>query len=74
MIESFINQIDQESAKIINIDQYMRDLKRHALAEYKTLYEREQTTNGGSDSKSKRKKKKDKLRKAAVAAAVASPP
>jgi|LauGreDrversion4_2_1035121.scaffolds.fasta_scaffold30903_8 hypothetical protein len=47
----------------------MRDLKRHALAEYKTLSEREMTTNGGSDTKSKRKKKKDKLRKAAAAAA-----
>jgi len=47
----------------------MRDLKRHALAEYKTLYEREQITNGTSDSKSKRKKKKDKMRKQAAAAA-----
>lgn len=73
IIESFLNQIDQESAKIINIDQYMRDLKRHALAEYKTLYEREQVTNGGSDTKSKRKKKKDKMRKAAAAAAVTTP-
>ena len=44
----------------------MRDLKRHALAEYKTLYEREQMTNCNSDSKSKRKKKRDKLRKAAA--------
>jgi flagellar motility protein MotE (MotC chaperone) len=74
IIESFLNQIDQESAKIINIDQYMRDLKRHALAEYKTLYEREQVTNGGSDTKSKRKKKKDKMRKAAAAAAVTTTP
>lgn len=62
-------QVEQESSKIINIDQYMKDLKRHALSEYKQLYEREQQTNGNSDSKSKRKKKRDKLRKAQAAAA-----
>jgi hypothetical protein len=42
----------------------MRDLKRHALAEYKQLYEKEQQTNANSESKSKRKKKREKLRKA----------
>ena len=41
IIEAFMGQVEQDSAKIINIDQYMRDLKRHALSEYKTLYERE---------------------------------
>lgn len=47
----------------------MKDLKRHALAEYKALYEREQMTNGGTgESKSKRKKKRDKMKKAAAAA------
>jgi hypothetical protein len=52
----------------------MRDLKRHAQAEYKTLSEREQLTNCNSDSKSKRKKKKDKLRKAAASIGVSLPP
>jgi hypothetical protein len=42
----------------------MKDLKKHALLEYKTLYEKEQQTNGNNDTKSKRKKKRDKLKKA----------
>ena len=41
IIDAFLGQVEQDSTKIINIDQYMRDLKRHALSEYKTLYERE---------------------------------
>jgi hypothetical protein len=45
----------------------MKDLKRHALIEYKTLYEKELQTNCNNDSKSKRKKKRDKLRKAQAA-------
>lgn len=69
-----MNQIEQDSSKIINIDQYMRDLKRHAFAEYNTLYDREQQNNGNNESKSKRKKKRDKLRKAAAAAATSNPP
>lgn len=69
IVESFLTQLEQDSLKTINIDQYMRDLKRHAYAEYKTLYEREQNTNCNSDSKSRRKKKKEKLKKAAAIAA-----
>lgn len=69
LVETFMSQVDQDNSKIINIDQYMRDLKRHAFAEYKQLYEREQQSNGNTESKSKRKKKRDKLRKAAAAAA-----
>ena len=61
--------MESDTSKIINIDQYMKDLKRHALAEYKTLFEREQQSNCNNESKSKRKKKRDKLRKQAAAAA-----
>ena len=40
-IETFMSQMDQDKEKIINIDQYMKDLKRHAKLEYNTLYEKE---------------------------------
>jgi hypothetical protein len=50
----------------------MRDLKKHALAEYNTLHEREKLTNCNSDSKNKRKKKKEKQKKVAAAAAAAA--
>lgn len=36
-----MQQVDSDNSKIINIDQYMKDLKKHALLEYKTLYEKE---------------------------------
>ena len=35
--DTFVTQVENDSNKIINIDQYMRDLKRHALSEYKQL-------------------------------------
>lgn len=58
-----MSQVEQDTTKTVSIDQYMKDLKRHALEEYKKLYKKEQTTNQNSDSKNKRKKKKDKLKK-----------
>eukprot|EP00347_Sterkiella_histriomuscorum_P000882 403374161 len=68
-IQNFMSQVEQDTVKNVSIDQYMKDLKRHALQEYKKLYEKEQTTNQNSDSKSKRKKKKEKLKKQQTALA-----
>jgi len=36
-----MSSVDSDTTKTVNIDQYMKDLKRHALQEYKTLLERE---------------------------------
>jgi hypothetical protein len=60
-MDSFVSSVENDILKnLINIDHYMRDLKKHALAEYQELYQKENSTNCNSDSKGKRKKKKIK--------------
>lgn len=52
--------------KLINIDQYMKDLKKHALGEFKDLFEKEQQELVNADNKPKKKKKKIKNKKPAL--------
>ncbi|CDW90482.1 UNKNOWN [Stylonychia lemnae] len=70
VIQTFMSQVEQDTTKTVSIDQYMRDLRKHALQEYEKLFEKEQTTNQNSDSKSKRKKKRDRQKKAQAALAL----
>ena len=38
-MDNFVSQYEMDIHKnLINIDQYMKDLKKHALAEYSELY------------------------------------
>ena len=60
-MDYFCNQIQKDIEKnLINIDQYMKDWKKHALTEYQDLYHKEAQQMCNSDSKSKKKKKKNK--------------
>jgi hypothetical protein len=63
-MDHFCNNIQKDIEKnLINIDQYMKDLKKHALTEYQELYLKESSQNCNSDSKSKKKKKRVKNKK-----------
>ena len=56
----FINKVEKDITKnLINVDHYMRDLKKHALHEYQELYKRE--VQMPSSKKKKRVKNKKKL-------------
>jgi len=63
-MDSFVSQVEMDIHKnLINIDHYMRDLKKHALVEYQELYQKETVNLCPSDSKAKRKKKRVKNKK-----------
>ena len=49
--------------KLVNIDQYMKDLKKHAISEYHDLSNFENNTPGDGESKAKKKKKRIKNKK-----------
>lgn len=61
-MDTFVSQYEVDVHKnLINIDQYMKDLKKHALAEYNELYHKEQQSQDGlcgSDQKNNKKKNK----------------
>lgn len=58
-MDNFVSQYEMDIHKnLINIDQYMKDLKKHALAEYSELYQKEEQDKCNSDSKTKKKKRK----------------
>ena len=62
-MSNFVDQYEKDIHKnLINIDQYMKDLKKHALAEYNDLYKKEEQEKYNSDSKTKRKRKRAKNR------------
>ena len=59
-MQNFILNVDQDiHKKLINIDQYMKDLKKHANHEYDELFEKEQEEMLFK-RKSRKKKKKGK--------------
>ncbi len=61
-MEAFLQHVDQDiHNKLINIDQYMKDLKKHANNEYNELYFKEhEIFNNKQKNKKKKKKAKNK--------------
>lgn len=60
-VDVFMAQIDNDNSQrvtSINIDNYMKDLRKHAYNEYEELHQKEQQLNQSPGSKSRRKKKK----------------
>lgn len=65
-LEQFMKQLEEDTKPRkgqVVIDNYMKDLKIHALQEYEKLHERDINANKGSDSKNKRKRKKDRQKR-----------
>jgi hypothetical protein len=74
-MDSFVNEVEMDIHKnLINIDHYMRDLKKHAIVEYQELNQKESINLCNSDSKAKRKKKKVKAKKDGIQANVGQMP
>ena len=60
----FSEGVDKDiQKKLVNIEQYMKDLKKHAISEYHDLYNFENINNGDGESKAKKKKKRIKNKK-----------
>ena len=68
--EAFLREVDEDILKKqVNIEEYIRQLRKHALNEYNELFafeEQRKTKSGvnesiGSDSKKKKKRNKKKV-------------
>lgn len=64
MFQDFSEVVDKDiHKKLVNIDQYMKDLKKHAINEYHELFNFENSIGGDGEGKAKKKKKRVKNKK-----------
>lgn len=57
MLEEILQELNQQP---VNIDQYLKDLTKHAEQEYRDLIAEEQAKQAASETGDKKKKKKRK--------------